>query len=304
VKVGDLLASDFARLLASEGVAVRTGPFVFRLTSHISSIAAPVQRLYRDFPLIEPDLVDFHLVLRPTGRFARLTDRCEVMIDARRVLSAFKSPAALPHLEWALNWWIYNYAHQFFIVHAAVVERDGAAILLCGPPGSGKSTLCAALVARGWRLLSDEVALVCPDSLKISATARPISLKNESIEVIERFAPSAVFGPRSRETHKGTVAHVAPPEESVQHIDADARPCWILFPSYAADAATRLTPVPKARAFLRTASDAFNYQILGAQAFQTLAAMIDRCGCFELAYADLSEALRVIEGLEHEAHRA
>jgi len=304
VKVGDISVSDFAGLLASQGVTIQTGPFVFRLTSHIPSIAAPVWRLYRDFPLIEPDLVDFHLVLRPAGRFARFTGRCEVVIDARRILSVFKSPAALPHLEWALNWWIYNYAHQFFIVHAAVVERDGKAILLCGPPGSGKSTLCAALVARGWRLLSDEVALVCPDTLKIFATARPISLKNESIEVIERFAPSAVFGPRALETHKGIVAHVAPPEQSVRHINADAHPCWILFPSYAADAATRLTPIPKARAFLRAASDAFNYQILGAQGFRTLAAMIDRCSCFELAYADLTEALKVIEGLGQQAHRA
>ena len=304
MKVGDISASDFAGQLTSEGVAIRTGPFVFRLTSHLPSIVAPVQRLYRDFPLIEPDLVDFHLVLRPAGRIARLTGRCEVMIDARRILSVFQSTAALPHLEWALNWWIYNYAHQFFIVHAAVVERGGQAILLCGPPGSGKSTLCAALAARGWRLLSDEMALVSPDTLKLSATARPISLKNESIEVIEHFAPSAVFGPRALETQKGIVAHVAPPEPSVRHIDADAHPCWILFPSYAAGAVTRLTPMPKARAFLRAAGDAFNYQVLGAQAFRTLAAMIDRCGCFELAYADLTEALQVLEGLGPQADRA
>ncbi|MGH8679550.1 MAG: HprK-related kinase A [Burkholderiales bacterium] len=304
MKVGDTSASEFARILASEGVAIRTGPFVFRVTSHLPSIAAPFQRLYRDFPLIEADLIDFHLMLRPTGGFARFTDRCEVTIDARRVLSVFKSPAALPHLEWALNWWIYRYAHQFLILHAAVAERDGAAILLCGPPGSGKSTLCAALVTRGWRLLSDEVALIHPDTLKISATARPISLKNESIEVIGRFTPGAVFGPRNAETHKGTVVHMAPPEESVQHIDAEARPRWILFPQYAPVAKTRLTPIPKARAFLRTANNAFNYQILGSQAFRALAATIDRCGCYELTYADLTEALRVIEGLRQDAHQA
>ena len=304
MKVGDTSTSVFARLLASDGAAIRTGPFVFRVTSHLPSIAAPFQQLYHDFPLIEPDLVDFHLMLRPTGRLARFTDRCEVMIDARRVLSVFKSPAALPHLEWALNWWIYNYAHQFFILHAAVAERDGAAILLCGPPGSGKSTVCAALVTRGWRLLSDEVALVCPDTLKLSATARPISLKNESIEVIGRFTPGVVFGPRDAETHKGTVVHMAPPEDSVQRIDAEARPRWILFPDYAPDAKTRLTPIPKARAFLRTANNAFNYQILGAQAFRALAATIDRCGCFDLAYADLTDALRVIEGLRQDAQRA
>jgi predicted ATPase len=30
-------------------------------------------------------------------------------------------------------------------------------VILPAPPGSGKSTLCAALVTRGWRLLSDEL---------------------------------------------------------------------------------------------------------------------------------------------------
>jgi predicted ATPase len=33
-----------------------------------------------------------------------------------------------------------------------VVERDGHALILPAMPGSGKSTLTAALVQRGWRL--------------------------------------------------------------------------------------------------------------------------------------------------------
>jgi len=304
VKVGDLSETEFARLLAQEGAAIRTGPFVFRVTSQIRSVAAPFQQLYYDFPLVEPDLIDFHLILRPTGSFGQFTDRAEVLVDGRRVLSVFKSPAALPHLEWALNWWIYNYAQQFFIVHAGVAERGGAAVLLCGPPGSGKSTLCAALVARGWRLLSDEVALIDPETLKIAATARPVSLKNESIEAITRFALSAAFGPEAPETHKGMIRHMRPPMESVQRIDAEARPRWILYPNYAPNAETRLTPIPKARAFMRTANNAFNYQILGAEGFRSLAAVIDRCDCFELAYGDLKEAIRVIEGLERETQEA
>lgn len=304
MRIGDSPASAFADVLAREGVALQTGPFVFRVTARVPSVAAAFRTLYQDFPRVEPELVDFHLILRPSGRTAWATGRAEVLVDGRRVLSVFPAPAAVPHLEWALNWWIYTYAHRFFIVHAAVAERDGAAVLLCGPPGAGKSTLCAALVTRGWRLLSDEVALIDPETLKIAATARPVSLKNESIEVIARFAPSADFGPRVAETHKGDIAHMRPPPDSVRRIESEARPRWILYPGYRAGSETRLTPIPKARAFMRTADNAFNYQVLGAEAFRTLAAVIDRCGCFELSYGDLDAALAAIAELEGEAHAA
>jgi len=41
-------------------------------------------------------------------------------------------------------------------LHAAGVSRDGAALLVAGPSGAGKTTLCVALLARGWRLLGDD----------------------------------------------------------------------------------------------------------------------------------------------------
>ena len=62
-------------------------------------------------------------------------------------------------------------------------------MLLPAPPGAGKSTLCAGLVHRGWRLLSDELALVDMETGLVRGMARPVNLKNKSIEVIRDFAP-------------------------------------------------------------------------------------------------------------------
>ena len=70
----------------------------------------------------------------------------------------------------------------------------GLALLLPAPPGSGKSTLCAGLAYRGWRLLSDELALLVPDTGQVVPLVRPVGLKNKSIDVIRRFAPDAVMG--------------------------------------------------------------------------------------------------------------
>ncbi|MDJ0739252.1 MAG: hypothetical protein QNJ91_06020 [Gammaproteobacteria bacterium] len=45
-------------------------------------------------------------------------------------------------------------------LHANALARDGRAIALLGPSRAGKSTLAQALVARGWRLLGDDMATV------------------------------------------------------------------------------------------------------------------------------------------------
>lgn len=54
-------------------------------------------------------------------------------------------------------------------LHAAVVERDGRAMLLCGPSGQGKSTLSTLLCERGWRLMSDDAAPVRMDRDEVLA---------------------------------------------------------------------------------------------------------------------------------------
>lgn len=49
---------------------------------------------------------------------------------------------------------------QILPIHGSCIELDGRAVLFCGPSGQGKSTLAAALVAQGLRLLSDDVTPV------------------------------------------------------------------------------------------------------------------------------------------------
>jgi hypothetical protein len=46
------------------------------------------------------------------------------------------------------------------VLHASAVEVNGSAVLFCGPSGAGKSTLAAALVQRGYRLLTDDLCAI------------------------------------------------------------------------------------------------------------------------------------------------
>ncbi|MBR0681510.1 aldolase [Roseomonas eburnea] len=45
-------------------------------------------------------------------------------------------------------------------VHGSCASRDGAAVLLLGPPGSGKSDLVLRLIGRGWGLVADDQVVV------------------------------------------------------------------------------------------------------------------------------------------------
>ena len=204
---------------------------------------------------------------------------------------------AFPMFEWAMNWCVSSQANSWLVIHAAVIEKDGLAAILPAPPGSGKSTLCAALVNRGWRLLSDELTLVRLDDGKIDPLPRPVSLKNASIGIIRDYAPAAAFTRPVADTVKGTVAHMRASSDSVARAGQAAAPAWIVFPKWQAGAAAELTPVPQARAHMRLAENAFNYSLLGETGFHTVARLVDEVRTFDFHYSVLDDAIAVFERL-------
>jgi len=184
------------------------------------------------------------------------------------------------------------------IIHAAVVEKDGCAAILPAPPGSGKSTLCAALVSQGWRLLSDELAMIRTIDGRLVPLPRPISLKNGSIDIIRRYAPQAILSRAVSDTTKGTVAHLKVPVDSIARAAEVARPAWVIFPKYEAGAAPLLEPISRARSFMRVAENAFNYSLLGASGFDALAGIIDASLSYQFTYSKLDDAIDIFSKLK------
>ena len=297
--LSELTLDELAQRLQGDGLALRTGPFVFRIHSPVPLVAEGLSLLYAANLLAAQDeFVDFDLRLEWAQGLRRwLRPQVRFVFDGESPFEPLPADHAYPLLEWAMNWCISAHAHQGLLLHAAVVERQGLAAILPAPPGSGKSTLCAGLISRDWRLLSDEVTMISLADGGVTALARPVSLKNESLEVIRRFAPQSVFNRVSHGTVKGSVTHMRPPAGHVLRVSERAWPRWVVFPRYVAGAAPAMRPRARADSMLELGRNAFNYMVLGEQGFEALGDLVSACDCYDFQYSDLEDAMAAFDTL-------
>ncbi len=241
---------------------------------------------------------DFHIELaRERGIRRWVKPLARFHFDGRPSFIPLPAGQVFAMLEWGLNWCVAAHCLQYLIIHAAVLEKEGQGVVLPAPAGAGKSTLCAALALRGWRLLSDELALYDMDSGLIYGMARPVNLKNKSIDIIAAFAPDAVISASVPDTTKGTLAFLRPPAESVRRAAEPVRPAWIVSPKYVRDADPSLEPRSRARTFMLIAEQSFNYDIHGRRGFDAVVRLVDESRCFQFTYSRLDDAVEMFDRL-------
>lgn len=296
--VGDLSALEMRHALSGDDLSIRVGPYIYRVQSSMGIINSGLRTLYSDYPLIEGGgFSDFHVAIRPPNWAQQLRRRVDFYIDNDRPFNRIEYRHAFAFLEWGMNWCVAQFANEYLKLHAAVVAKNGKAVILPGLPGAGKSTLCAALALSGWRVLSDEHALIQLNTANIVPVCRPISLKNESIDIIKAFDPGVVYGPLSEETHKGSVVHMKGDLSPDSHDVTPVPARFMIFPEYIKNEALNLEPRAKAECFMFAALHAFNYSLLGIDGFETMSACMDAVDCYSLSYSNLNEAVEAFDQL-------
>lgn len=293
---------SLAEELRGPGLVLRTGPFVYRIRSDVPIVAEELARLYAAYPRARADgFIDFEVeIARSRGWRRWLRPQSRFRFEGTQSFEPLPMAHGFALLEWAMNWCVSSHVNHHLLIHSAVLERGGRSVILPAPPGSGKSTLCAALAHRGWRLLSDEIAVVPLGAPGLLPIARPVSLKNASIDVIARFCPEARFSRPALGTAKGTVAHMQAPDEHVRRMDEAAPAAWIVFPRWRADAPARLEPRSRAQTVVELAGNCFNLPTLGLAGFQRLGDLVDGCACHDFEYGRLDDAIACFDALASE----
>ncbi len=294
--IGEVGNRRVRKALRSTGLFFDYGAVATRLRSDSRAIADQICTVYRHFEFADTwRWSDVHVeVRRSTGLRRWIGPQVIFTHEGLRPFDPFPASNPLPMYEWGANWLIGERMNHLLLLHAGVVERDGLALVLPATPGSGKSTLTAALSLRGWRLLSDEFGAFDLAAGEFLPVLKPVALKNESIDVIQAFEPGAEIGPRFAKTRKGTVAHLAPGAQAVARRRVGARAGVVILPKWLAGSPTLLEPLRPEALFPSLAFNAFNYEGTGADAFRAVMELVRACPAWQLVYSDLGDAIAAI----------
>ena len=149
MNVDELSYAELSNRLKTSGIAFKAGCFTVNTRSDIKSVAQGIYQLYGKSELISGPC-DFNVTLEKVGGLRQfIKPQVQFYLNGIEPFTPLPYSQALPLLEWGLNWCVTNHCHEYLIIHAAVVEKNGLALIMPGQPGSGKSTLCAALVEVG-----------------------------------------------------------------------------------------------------------------------------------------------------------
>jgi len=112
--------------------------------------------------------------------------------DGSRLVPLVDGPLRTTHVYNLLYTTLVRSLAEVYLLHAAVVERDGRAWVVSGPAGSGKTSLGRALVARGFGFMSDDLAPLAVSDGRIHPFPRRVGLERAAVEEAGREAAVAV----------------------------------------------------------------------------------------------------------------
>ncbi|NOX57654.1 MAG: HprK-related kinase A [Planctomycetes bacterium] len=281
--------------VSTEWVQLRIGVVNARIESSVSGLAEEYSALYSGYPTLHDNS---HVCVRVERGRSRYTmgRRFIVSSNGERMFSVKRIEELLPHVEWALNWEVVRRLDTYLQLHAGVMERNGAGIVFPAAPGSGKTTLCAGLLSRGWRFLSDEFALIDTDGM-VQPYPKALCIKEGSFTVMEHLGLPMISPRRYRKGQKGRVAYVNPLAMGVDAIGKACRLRHVVFPMFENGAKPALSSMSRGETGFALSRLSFNLRQKGARGMDILTRTLRGATCHRLVSGNIDATCDLLEEL-------
>ncbi len=265
------------------------------LRSNLEALVEEYASLYGPYTSGSPTEDSIPVSIHARRRIANRWGPFRIQGDDEDWIEVGRHHQVLPHLEWMVNWGVIRRRHDLVQIHAATLERDGKALILPGEPGSGKTTLAAGLLKRGWSYLSDEFALIEPGTGRVQPFPRAMCVKEPSFAVMRRLGvPLRCEKPYQKAT-KGRVAFLNPLDVRPDAVGSPAVVRWVVFPRFVSGAQPRQVELPRSRAVFDLARQCFNLHMFQGRGVSVLAALIRRASCHRMISGDIEATCDLIE---------
>lgn len=286
------------QLEADAGVRCRIGGISVKLRSELPQVMTDFMALY-PVQTPEPDAAErtIQIEVRRSGRsrFGRRLYR--VFADGAEVGGQRHSEGVFPVVEWAINLRVIATRPEYLQVHAASMAYRGQGFIFAGESGCGKSTLAAILLARQWRYLCDEFALVDVNNLALHPFPKALCIKAGSYPVLRRLGLSFARSRDHVKELKGRVAYINPgAHDSVGNVAA-VPSRYIVFPVYRSGAKPRMEEIPRPSAVMELYRSCFNRHAFADAGLPLLTRLVTEARCFRLETGEPAETGQLLESL-------
>ena len=191
--------------------------------------------------------------------------------------------------EWRLTEAFMEGLGAYCQFHAAVAVHRGRAIVLCGAPEAGKTSLVVGLALAGADFYSDEVALFDPERFDVHPFRRDLIVHRGTQKLfpeLETNLPAwKVFSDYC----------YVPPRAVGASAAGGGAPCGALvFPVRKPGAAARWSVLGQTEAAGRLLEQSFNLWDRGEDAIEVIGRLVETCPARELVFGDAREAAALL----------
>jgi hypothetical protein len=204
-----------------------------------------------------------------------------------------------PMVKSALSMDAVNRQRFALCIHAAMLDRGGAALLMPGAPQSGKSCLSAALAKAGFAYRTDEITLLDPGTFVARGVPVALTLKEDGWRLVEPFYPELASLAAHRRVDGKVVKYLPPPElADLAAVDKPSPARWLVFPCYTPEGPNELVSLPHLEALRRLMNECLAFRLeFDANYIQQFVHWVAGTACYKLTFDDLGAAMQLIGGI-------